>query len=215
MSTFTALDVQDVRFPTSRSLDGSDAMNPDPDYSAAYLTLRTDAEDAGTALVFTIGRGNDVQSAAIAALAPHLVGRDVEEVLADLGGMYRELTDDSQLRWLGPEKGVMTMAIGAVVNALWDLRARREGRPLWLTLASMSPEELLDLVDLRYLEDALTRQEALEILRRGAEGKEQRITALRENGVPAYTTTPGWIGYSDEKLTRLLTEAREDGFEMV
>ena len=215
MSTVTALDVQDVRFPTSRSLDGSDAMNPDPDYSAAYLHLRTDAGDAGTALVFTIGRGNDVQSAAIAALAPHLLGRDVEEVLADLGGMHRELTYDSQLRWLGPEKGVMTMAIGAVVNALWDLRARREGRPLWLTLASMSPEELLDQVDFTYLEDALTRDEALEILRRGAEGKQQRIDALRAHGVPAYTTTPGWLGYSDEKLTRLLHEARDDGFEMV
>ena len=158
MSLFTALDVQDVRFPTSRHLDGSDAMNPDPDYSAAYLSLRTDAPDEGTALVFTIGRGNDVQSAAISVLAPHLVGRDVEETLADLGGIYRELAHDSQLRWLGPEKGVMTMAIGAVVNALWDLRARREGRPLWLTLASLTPEELLDLVDLRYLEDVLTRE---------------------------------------------------------
>ncbi len=215
MSTFTALDVQDVRFPTSRDLSGSDAMNPDPDYSAAYLTVRTDAGDAGTSLVFTIGRGNDVQGAAIAALAPHVVGRDVEEVLADLGGLHRRLTYDSQLRWLGPEKGVMTMAIGAVVNALWDLRARREGRPLWLTLASLTPEELLDLVDLRYLEDALTREEALEILRRGAEGKQERIDTLRERGVAAYTTTPGWLGYSDEKLTRLLHEAREDGFEMV
>ena len=215
MSVFTALDVKDVRFPTSRSLDGSDAMNPDPDYSAAYLTLRTDAPDEGTALVFTIGRGNDVQSAAISVLAPHLVGRDVEAVLSDLGGIYRELIGDSQLRWLGPEKGVMTMAIGAVVNALWDLRARREGRPLWLTLASLEPEELLDLVDLRYLEDALTREEALQILRRGAEGKEQRIAALRDKGVPAYTTTPGWLGYSDEKLTRLLHEARDEGFEMV
>jgi L-fuconate dehydratase len=215
MSTFTALDVQDVRFPTSRDLSGSDAMNPDPDYSAAYLTVRTDAGDAGTAQVLTIGRGNDVQSAAIAALAPHLLGRGVEEVLADLGGLYRELTYDSQLRWLGPEKGVMTMAIGAVVNALWDLRARREGRPLWLTLASLAPEELLDLVDLRYLEDALTREEALEILRRGAEGKDERIAALRERGVPAYTTTPGWLGYSDEKLVRLLREARDEGFEMV
>ena len=215
MSTFTALDVQDVRFPTSRDLSGSDAMNPDPDYSAAYLTVRTDADDAGTSLVFTIGRGNDVQGAAIAALAPHLLGRDVEEILADLGGLHRRLTDDSQLRWLGPEKGVMTMAIGAVVNALWDLRARREGRPLWLTLASLTPEELLDLVDLRYLEDVLTREEALEILRRGAEGKQERIAALRESGVPAYTTTPGWLGYSDEKLTRLLQEARDEGFEMV
>lgn len=215
MSTITALDVRDVRFPTSRDLDGSDAMNPDPDYSAAYLNLRTDAADEGTALVFTIGRGNDVQSAAIAALAPHLVGREAEAVLADLGGIYRELTHDSQLRWLGPDKGVITMAIGAVVNALWDLRARREGRPLWLTLAELSPEELVDLVDFRYLEDALTRQEALAILRRGAEGKQERIAALRAHGVPAYTTTPGWLGYSDEKLTRLLHEARDEGFSMV
>ncbi|WP_227488284.1 enolase C-terminal domain-like protein [Brachybacterium subflavum] len=218
MSTFVSFDVRDVRFPTSRDLDGSDAMNPDPDYSAAYLTIRTDAgdpADAGTSLVFTIGRGNDVQSAAIRALEPHVIGRDVEEVLADLGGMQKELDGDSQLRWLGPETGVMAMAIGAVVNALWDLRARREGRPLWLTLAMLSPEEILDLVDFRYLSDALTRAEALEILRRGTEGREERIAALRAHGVPAYTTTPGWLGYSDEKLRRLLGEARDEGFEMV
>lgn len=215
MSTFVAVDVQDVRFPTSRTLDGSDAMNPDPDYSAAYLTVRTDAPDEGTSLVFTIGRGNDVQSAGIRALAPHLLGRDVEEVLSSLGDFYRELNGDSQLRWLGPEKGVMAMAVGAIVNALWDLRARREGRPLWLTLASLEPAELLDLVDFRYLEDAITREEALEILERGSEGRQQRIAALREHGVPAYTTTPGWLGYSDEKLARLLREARDEGFKMV
>lgn len=218
MSTFLSFDVRDVRFPTSRDLDGSDAMNPDPDYSAAYLTIRTDTEDpadAGTSLVFTIGRGNDVQSAAIRALEPHVIGRDVEEVLADLGGMQKELDGDSQLRWLGPETGVMAMAIGAVVNALWDLRARREGRPLWLTLAMLDPEEILDLVDFRYLTDALTREEAREILRRGAEGREERIAAVRAHGVPAYTTTPGWLGYSDEKLRRLLREARDEGFEMV
>lgn len=217
MSTFLPLDVQDVRFPTSRSLDGSDAMNPDPDYSAAYLTVRTDAEDGleGTSLVFTIGRGNDVQAAGIRALSALLEGRDVEATLADLGGLYRELTYDSQLRWLGPEKGVITMAIGAVVNALWDLRSRREGRPLWLTLAMLEPEEMVDQIDLRYLEDAITREEALEILTRGREGLHERIAAIRDHGVPAYTTTPGWLGYSDEKLTRLLHEAREDGFEMV
>src|SRR5699024_11337481 len=139
-----------------------------------------------------------------AAPGRHLAGRDLERVLPELGGISRELIRDSQLRWLGPEKGVMTMAIGAVINALWDLRARREQRPLWLTLASLTPEELLDLVDLRYLEDALSREEALEILRRGAEGKQQRIAALRERRVPEYTTTLGWLGYSDEKLTRLL-----------
>lgn len=215
MSTVIALDVEDVRFPTSRLLDGSDAMNPDPDYSAAYVTVRTDAPDDGSGLVFTIGRGNDVQCAAIAALAPHLVGRDVEEMLADMGGLYRRLTGDSQLRWLGPEKGVMTMAIGAVVNAMWDLKARRAGLPLWLLLARMEPEELADLVDYRYLGDALSREDALEILRRAAPGREERIARIREQGVPAYTTTPGWLGYSDEKLTRLLHEARDEGFEMV
>lgn len=215
MSTLTHLRVSDVRFPTSRELDGSDAMNPDPDYSAAYLELRTSDGDAGWSLVFTIGRGNDVQCAAIELLAGHLVGLDVEETLADLGGLSRRLVGDSQLRWLGPEKGVMHMAIGAVVNALWDLRARREGLPLWLLLARLSPEEVVGLIDFRYLTDALTREEALEILRRGEDGKEERIAGLLQHGVPAYTTSPGWLGYSDEKLLRLLREAREDGFPMV
>ncbi|MGY5763619.1 enolase C-terminal domain-like protein [Brachybacterium sp. DNPG3] len=215
MSTLTHLRVSDVRFPTSRELDGSDAMNPDPDYSAAYLELGTSDGEHGWSLVFTIGRGNDVQCAAVELLADRLVGLDVEETLADLGGIARGLVGDSQLRWLGPEKGVMHMAIGAVVNALWDLRARREGLPLWLLLARLAPEELVDLVDFRYLTDALTREEALEILRRGAEGKEERISALLDHGVPAYTTSPGWLGYDDEKLVRLLREAREEGFPMI
>ena len=214
-STLIDLRVSDVRFPTSRDLDGSDAMNPDPDYSAAYVELLTSDGDAGYGFVFTIGRGNDVQCAAIDALRGHVVGRDVETLLADLGGFSRELVGDSQLRWLGPEKGVMHMAIGAVVNAAWDLRARRAGLPLWKLLATMTPEDLVDLVDFRYLTDALTREEALEILRSGAVGKAERITALEAHGVPAYTTTPGWLGYSDEKLVRLLREARDEGFRMV
>lgn len=215
MPTFSDMRVTDVRFPTSRDLAGSDAMNPDPDYSAAYLELLCDDGESGVAFVFTIGRGNEVQAAAIDALAPQVLGRDVDEVLADLGGFSRELVGDSQLRWLGPEKGVMHMAIGAVVNAAWDLRARRAGQPLWLHLASLSPEEIVDLVDFRYLSDALTREEALEILRRGAPGREERIARLRRTGVPAYTTTPGWLGYSDEKLARLLREAEAEGFGMV
>lgn len=215
MATFTSLDVDDVRFPTSRELDGSDAMNPDPDYSAAYVELVTDDGDAGYGLVFTIGRGNDVQSAAIKALSAHVVGHDVDDLLADLGGFSRELIGDSQLRWLGPEKGVMHMAIGAVVNAAWDLRARREGKPLWVLLAELTPEEVVELVDFRYLSDALTHEEALEILRRAEPGKAERIAALREGGVRAYTTSPGWLGYDDEKLVRLLREARAEGFEMV
>ncbi|MFC7373657.1 MULTISPECIES: enolase C-terminal domain-like protein [unclassified Brachybacterium] len=215
MTTIARITVHDVRFPTSRDLDGSDAMNPDPDYSAAYLELMTSDGNAGYALVFTIGRGNDVQCAAIRALADHVVGRDVEALLSDLGGFSRELVGDSQLRWLGPEKGVMHMAIGAVVNAAWDLRARREGVPLWLLLAQLSPEEIVDLVDFRYLSDALTRQEALELLRRAQPGKTARIAALQGVGIPAYTTSPGWLGYSDEKLVRLLREARAEGFGMV
>ena len=215
MATFTELRVSDVRFPTSRDLDGSDAMNPDPDYSAAYVELVTSDGDAGYGLVFTIGRGNDVQSAAISALSGHLLGRDVEDALSDLGALSAQLIGDSQLRWLGPEKGVMHMAIGAVVNAAWDLRAHREGRPLWLLLAELTPEQVVDLVDFRYLSDALTREEALEILRRAEPGKAERIAALRAGGIRAYTTSPGWLGYDDEKLVRLLREARAEGFEMV
>ncbi|MGQ4511382.1 enolase C-terminal domain-like protein [Streptomyces sp. DW26H14] len=213
----TELTVLDIRFPTSEHLDGSDAMNPEPDYSAAYVVLRTDAADGieGCALAFTIGRGNDVQAKAIEVLAPQVVGRSVEELCTDLGGFSRDLVHDSQLRWLGPEKGVMHMAIGAVVNAAWDLAARRAGRPLWRLLGEMSPEELVDLVDFRYLSDALTRDEALEILRAAAPGRAERTARLLERGYPAYTTTPGWLGYSDEKLARLAREAVADGFTQI
>ncbi|MDT0317785.1 L-fuconate dehydratase [Streptomyces millisiae] len=207
----------DVRFPTSQTLDGSDAMNPDPDYSAAYLRLRTDAGDGieGHGFVFTIGRGNDVQVAALRALEGHLLGREVEETLADLGGVWRELVHDSQLRWLGPEKGVMHMAIGAVVNALWDLRAKRAGVPLWRLLASLSPEEIVDLVDFRYLTDALTRDQALDILRAARPGRAEREARLLAEGYPAYTTTPGWLGYDDAKLARLCREAVDQGFTQI
>ncbi|MBO3662846.1 L-fuconate dehydratase [Microbacterium stercoris] len=217
MSTIVSVDTSDIRFPTSLQLDGSDAMNPDPDYSAAYVRLVTDAEDGhdGHGFVFTIGRGNDVQTAAIDALAPFLLGRDVESLLADMGAVWRELVWDSQLRWLGPEKGVMHMAIGAVVNALWDLKAKRAGLPLWQLLARMTPEEIVDLVDFRYLSDALTREEALDLLRAAEPGRAEREAALFADGYPAYTTTPGWLGYSDEKLERLCHEAVADGFSQI
>jgi L-fuconate dehydratase len=211
----TGFETHDVRFPTSRHLDGSDAMNPFPDYSAAYLVLRTDGGDQGHSLVFTIGRGNDVQIKGIKALAPLVIGRTVEEIAADLGGFARSLSGDSQLRWLGPEKGVIHMAIGAVVNAVWDLLAVRAGKPLWQLLADLSPEELVELVDFRYLEDALTRHEALDILHAARVGRSEREAALRERGYPAYTTTPGWLGYDDEKLTRLSKQAVADGFSMI
>jgi L-fuconate dehydratase len=213
----TAVDTYDIRFPTSRELDGSDAMNPDPDYSAAYVVLRTDAADGheGHGFSFTIGRGNEVQVTAIHALRNHVIGRSVAELCADPGVLNRDLIGDSQLRWLGPEKGVMHMAIGAVVNAAWDLTAKRAGKPLWQLLADAEPEWLVRQIDFRYITDALTPDEALEILRRGKEGAEDRRTRLLERGFPAYTTSAGWLGYDDEKLTRLAAQAVQDGFRQI
>ncbi|MEU8625372.1 L-fuconate dehydratase [Streptomyces sp. NPDC048669] len=219
--TVTDFEVHDIRFPTSEQLDGSDAMNPDPDYSAAYVVLRTDAADndgggiEGHGFCFTIGRGNEVMAAAIQALRPYVVGRPVPRTAADLGALYRDLTHDSQLRWLGPEKGVMHMAAGAVVNAAWDLAAKRADRPVWQFLAEMTPEELVSLVDFRYLSDALTPEEALAILRAAEPGRAERAERLRAEGYPAYTTSPGWLGYSDDKLVRLAKEAVADGFTQI
>lgn len=216
MPVITAVETHDIRFPTSRELDGSDAMNPDPDYSAAYVVLRTDVPElCGHGFVFTIGRGNDVQTAALGALRPLIVGRDVQGMLGNLGGFARELTDDSQLRWLGPEKGVMHMAIGAVINAAWDMAARRAGKPLWRLIADMTPAQLVKLIDFRYISDALTPGEALAMLDAAADGKAARIETLLERGYPAYTTSPGWLGYPDEKLARLARQAVADGFRTI
>ncbi|MSS00061.1 L-fuconate dehydratase [Arthrobacter sp. BL-252-APC-1A] len=217
MSTITAVETCDVRFPTSKELDGSDAMNPDPDYSAAYLVIRTDSTDGleGHGFVFTIGRGNEVEAAAIQALSGHLLGQNCEDLLEDMGSTWKMMVHDSQLRWLGPEKGVMHMAIGAVVNALWDLKAKRAGLPLWQLLARMTPEEIVALVDFRYLSDALTPDEALAILRKAQPGRAGREAALLAEGYPGYTTTPGWLGYSDERLIRLSGEAVRDGFTQI
>jgi L-fuconate dehydratase len=217
VTTIVGFDTFDVRFPTSRTLDGSDAMNQSPDYSAAALVLRTDAADglAGHAHVFTIGRGNDIQLAAVRALEPLLANRDVDEVLSDLGALSRRLVGDSPLRWLGPERGVVHMAIGAVMNACWDLAARRAGKPLWRFLADMSAEEIVSLVDFRYLTDALTPDDALELLERGTIGRAGRRHVLERDGYPAYTTAPGWLGYSDERLAELCAESVQDGFTQV
>jgi L-fuconate dehydratase len=216
MNRISALDVIDIRFPTSHALDGSDAMNPAPDYSAAYVVLRTDdPQVSGYSLLFTTGRGNDVACAAVRALTPYVVGLDVSALVADIGVLARTLTWDGQLRWLGPEKGVMHMAIGAVVNAVWDLRARLEDRPLWQVLASMTPEEVVAQVDFTYIDDALSPEEALAILAAGTQGRGARVAALETDGLPAYTTSAGWIGYDDDKVGRLVRASVADGFTMV
>lgn len=217
MATLGQIVVRDIRFPTSANLDGSDAMNPDPDYSAAYLEIINDEDDSerGHGFVFTIGRGNDIQLAAVEAVATALKDRDLDELLESMGRTWRELVHDSQLRWLGPEKGVMHMAIGAVINALWDLKAKRAGLPLWQLLARMTPVEIVELVDFRYLTDALTETEALDILEVQLPGRSAREAALLERGYPAYTTSPGWLGYSDEKLRQLCTEAMVEGFTQI
>lgn len=217
MSTITAIETSDVRFPTSSMLDGSDAMNPDPDYSAAYVRISTNSADGhtGHGFVFTIGRGNDVQVAAIRALEPYLIDRDVESLLEHMGRTWREFVYDSQLRWLGPEKGVMHMAIGAVINALWDLKAKKAGVPLWKLLSALSPAEIVELVDFRYLSDVLTPAEALSMLDGQCATRDERHATLVANGYPAYTTTPGWLGYSDEKLARLSKEAVASGFAQI
>ncbi len=209
-----ALEAEDIRFPTSRGRIGSDAMNRDPDYSAVYITLRSDDVSglAGHALVFTIGRGNEVQAAAVRTLCALVEHRGVAEVLDDLGGFARSLTGDSHLRWLGPEKGVMHMAIGGVVNAAWDMAARRAGLPLWRFIAGLSPEQIVAAIDFRYLSDALTPDEALAMLRRAQPGRGARTAELLQRGYPAYTTSPGWLGYSDEKLAQLTRRAVADGF---
>lgn len=210
-----SLDTYDVRFPTSRHLDGSDAMNPFPDYSAAYVVLRTSTGREGYSLAFTVGRGNDVQVAGIQALARLVVGQPVDDLITDAVRLSQLMTGDSQLRWLGPAKGVIHMAASAVLNAFWDLAARGAGKPLWKLLADLTPEQIVSLVDFRYLRDALTEDEALALLRSARTGRADREAQLLEHGYPAYTTTPGWLGYDDEKLARLSTMAAADGFHLI
>lgn len=206
----------DLRFPTSRELDGSDAMNVDPDYSAAYVIINADdGGPEGHGFAFTIGRGNDVLISGIQAYQELFIGLSVEETLADMGGLWRRLVHDSQLRWLGPEKGVIHMAAGAIVNALWDMKAKRAGKPLWRLLAELSPQEIVDLVDFRYLTDVLTPRAALELLEERFEGRERRVGTLLQEGYPAYTTGPGWLGYDDEKLVAKCHEAVSAGFELI
>ncbi len=211
--TITGFAVRDVRFPTSELLDGSDAMNPDPDYSAAYVELQTDDPTlTGYGMTFTIGRGNDLCCAAIASLAELVVGSTLDELRSDLGAIATRLTGDSQYRWLGPEKGVVHLATAAVVNAQWDLLARRAGQPLWAFLADLTPEEIVSAVDFRHISDALSPAEALALLQRAAPGRAERRAHLVADGYPAYITSAGWLGYSDDKIRAQCRSAMADGW---
>ena len=215
MTRIVDMQVLDLRFPTSLHLDGSDAMNPDPDYSAAYVILKTDGAHEGHGLTFTIGRGNEVCCAAIEAMRHLVIGLDMDEVARDMGAFWRHVTSDSQLRWIGPDKGAIHLATGAVVNAVWDLWAKIEGKPVWRLVAEMSPEELVRCIDFRYITDCITPQEALAMLRAREAGKAARIATLEREGYQCYTTSAGWLGYDDDKLRRLCREAVDAGFNHI
>ncbi|RYF03099.1 MAG: L-fuconate dehydratase [Oxalobacteraceae bacterium] len=216
MTRITSLRTVDVRFPTSQHLDGSDAMNPDPDYSAAYVILETDTAGLeGHGLTFTIGRGNDICCAAIEAMRHLVVGLELSWIAEDMGRFWRHVTSDSQLRWIGPDKGAIHLATGAVVNAVWDLWAKAEGKPVWRLVGDMSPAELVRCIDFRYITDCITPDEALALLTRAAEGKAERLATLQREGYPCYTTSAGWLGYPDDKLRRLCQEAVDAGFNHV
>ena len=208
---------KDIRFPTSKTLDGSDAMNPDPDYSAAYVILKTDHPDGieGHGLTFTIGRGNELCVQAIKSLSYLIVGKTLESFANNMAGFWKMITGDSQLRWLGPEKGVIHLATGAVVNAVWDLYAKIEKKPLWKLISDMSPEQLISCIDFTYITDAITKEEALKILSKNQNTKKERIEYLIKNGYPAYTTSAGWLGYDDQKIRQLCREAKTDGWKML
>lgn len=212
----TGLRIVDVRFPTSLSMDGSDAMNPDPDYSAAYVVLETNAAGLeGHGLTFTIGRGNEICCAAIRAMEHRVIGLELDWIAADMGRFWRHVTSDSQLRWIGPDKGAIHLATGAVVNAVWDLWAKSVGKPVWQLVADMSPEELVRCIDFRYITDCITPAQALELLTARAKGKDQRRADLLANGYPCYTTSAGWLGYDDAKLRRLAQAAVDAGFDHI
>lgn len=211
--TITGLTAHDVRFPTSRNLDGSDAMNPDPDYSAAYVILETSRDDlSGHGMTFTIGRGNELCVAAIEALGPLIVGQALETIADDMAGFWRHMTGDSQLRWVGPEKGVIHLATAAVVNAVWDLLAKWRQKPVWRLLCDMSPQQIVDCIDFRYIRDALTPDQAREILETQWPTRSERIQLLEREGYPSYTTSAGWLGYSDEQLRALCRESLKRGW---
>ena len=214
--TITGCDVMDIRFPTSLENIGSDAMHTDPDYSCAYVVLYTsDPAFQGYGLTFTQGRGTDLCVRAAEILTQKIVNKTLEQITANFGNVWHELVNDTQMRWLGPEKGVVHLSAAAVINALWDLWARVEGKPLWQLVADMPPEQLVNCIDFTYINDALTPEAAVELLKQRREGYEFRLQALQKKGLPAYTTSPGWIGYSDDKLKQLCREALDENWSGV
>jgi L-fuconate dehydratase len=214
MTRIISLKTHDLRFPTSKTLDGSDAMNPNPDYSAAYVILETDHPTtlSGHGFTFTIGRGNELCVQAIEAFRPLVQGRILEEIVADMGSFWRSLAGDSQLRWVGPEKGVIHLALAAVINAVWDLWAKSVGKPVWQLVADLEPQQIVSLIDFRHLHDVLTPNEALAMLRQQAGGNDARAVRLKAEGYPAYTTSAGWLGYDDEKMRRLCRQSLAQGW---
>ncbi|MGI4853156.1 MAG: enolase C-terminal domain-like protein [Janthinobacterium lividum] len=202
----------DLRFPTSRFSIGSDAVNKDPDYSAAYCVLETDGSHEGYGLTFTLGRGTELCVLAIEFLSRFLVGRTLAEITGDMGSFVRQLGGDTQFRWLGPDKGVVHLAAAALINAVWDLWARVERKPVWKLLADMSPAQIVSLIDFTYIDDALSPAEALEILTRNESSRAERIAHLQAQGLPAYTTSAGWFGFDDDKIKRLCDEALQEGW---
>lgn len=212
----TDIEIKDIRFPTSKTLDGSDAMNTDPDYSAAYVILKTNRPGLeGHGLTFTIGRGNEIVATALQALSYLIRGKSLESFTSNMGAFWKMITSDSQLRWLGPEKGVIHLATGAMVNAVWDLYAKAEQKPMWRLLADMTPQQLVACIDFTYITDAITPDEAVAILSKLESTKQERINQLLNTGYPGYTTSAGWLGYSDEKIRRLCREAKAEGWRHV
>ena len=208
----TSINIEDVRFPTSLTLDGSDAMNEAPDYSAAYVVIQTSGGMEGHGLTFTTGRGNELCVAGIKSLSAILIDRDIDGLFNDLGGIWKDLTGDSQLRWVGPEKGVIHLAAGALMNGLWDLYSKTLGKPLWQVLSEMDPKQTIALIDWTYLRDALDPGAALERLQEQQQGRKKRTSQILKTGYPAYTTSVGWLGYSDEKMRTLCQGALDQGW---
>ena len=216
MAKIVKLTTYDLRFPTSDNLDGSDAMNPDPDYSAAYVIIKTDDSSlTGHSFAFTLGRGNDLCCEAIKALQHLVIGLDLNWIEENQSAFSRRMTSDTQLRWVGPEKGIIHMASGAIINAVWDILAKYKKKPLWKLISDMSPKQISDCIDFRHITDFLNEDEAISILSAHQNTKSRRVSILEKEGYPCYVTSAGWLGYSDEKLKRLCLEAKVKGFEYV